>query len=108
MPSLHEMAHRNAVPIGDDVRSRPCRGADGAASDHENVSGRSTASGRRLKVLVVSYWFPPSNAIGAIRVGHFAKRMHEAGHDVRVLAGEDFGDQSQPALLPADRVTRVP
>jgi hypothetical protein len=66
------------------------------------------ASDRRLKVLVVSYWFPPSNAIGAIRVGHFAKRLHEAGHDVRVLAATDFGDQSQPALLPADRVTRVP
>jgi hypothetical protein len=65
----------------------------------------SVPSGRRLKVLVVSYWFPAANIIGAVRVGHFAKSLHAAGHDVRVLTAYNSGDQSLPLGLPADRVT---
>ena len=62
---------------------------------------------RRLAVLLVSYWFPPSNAIGAVRVGHFAKSLYEAGHDVRVLTAENGGDQSLPLGIPAERVIYV-
>jgi hypothetical protein len=58
-------------------------------------------------VLLVSNWFPPSNVIGAIRVGHFAKSLYETGHDVRVLAAHKPGDQSLPLGIPADRVIYV-
>jgi hypothetical protein len=64
-------------------------------------------AGRRLKVLLVSAWFPPSNVIGAVRVGHFAKSLYETGHDVRVLAADKPGDQSLPLGIPADRVDYV-
>ncbi|MGE0258280.1 MAG: glycosyltransferase [Alphaproteobacteria bacterium] len=107
MPSLNDTARRTEVAINKSVESGGSRRAGGATIERGSVSGKTPGSGRRLKVLVVSYWFPPSNAVGAIRVGHFAKNLHEAGHDVRVLAGDDSDDQSQPALLPADRVTRV-
>ncbi|MEO8714764.1 MAG: glycosyltransferase [Acetobacteraceae bacterium] len=40
-----------------------------------------------MRILLVSYWFPPTNVIGAVRAGKFARFMREAGHDVRVLAG---------------------
>src|SRR4051812_10063082 len=74
-------------------------GLDRIAATAERI-----APGRRLKVLLVSTWFPPANAIGAIRVGHFAKSLYESGHDVRVLTAENPGDQSLPLGLPADRV----
>ncbi len=44
-------------------------------------------SSRPMRILLVSYWFPPSNVIGAVRAGKFARYMREAGHDVRILAG---------------------
>ncbi len=40
-----------------------------------------------LRILFVSYWFPPTNAIGAVRAGKLAKYLLQAGHDVRVIAG---------------------
>src|SRR3954466_3243016 len=62
---------------------------------------------QRLAVLLVSYWFPPSNVIGAVRVGHFAKCLYEAGHDVRVLTAQNAGDQSLPLGIPAEQVIYV-
>ncbi len=42
-----------------------------------------------MKILIVSYYFPPYNTIGAIRAGKMAKYFHQAGHDVRVISAED-------------------
>ena len=107
MPSGDDTARRSAVTIGDNVGSGVSRCADRATIDYDSVSGKTVRSGRRLRVLLISYWFPPSNVIGAIRVGHFAKSLLEAGHDVRVLAGENSDDQSLPVPFPADRVIHV-
>jgi glycosyltransferase involved in cell wall biosynthesis len=38
-----------------------------------------------MKILIVSFLFPPANNIGALRVGKTAKHLHEMGHDLRVL-----------------------
>jgi len=59
-----------------------------------------------MKILLVSFWFPPVNTIGAVRIGKFAKYMHAAGHDVRILAGPASGNLTLPLELPADRVLR--
>ncbi|MGD9614587.1 MAG: glycosyltransferase [Alphaproteobacteria bacterium] len=75
--------------------------------DSVAAAAKGMFAGRRLKVLLVSYWFPPANAIGAIRVGHFARSLYEAGHDIRVLTAQGWEDQSLPLALPADRVTYV-
>src|SRR3954451_6634615 len=75
--------------------------------DRVAATGERVAPSRALKVLLVSAWFPPANAIGAIRVGHFAKSFHDAGHDVRVLTAQNPGDQSLPLGLPSNRVVYV-
>ena len=48
--------------------------------------------------------FPLVNVIGAVRVGKFAKYLHEGGHDVRVVAAPREGNQSLALEIPADRV----
>ncbi len=37
-----------------------------------------SAMNRPMRLLFVSYWFPPTNAIGAVRAGKFAKYMRES------------------------------
>lgn len=49
--------------------------------------GMPAAGFRPIRILLISYWFPPSNVIGAVRAGKFARYMREVGHDVRVIAG---------------------
>src|SRR4051812_15153025 len=80
---------------------------DVSGLDRVVAAGQRIAPSRPLKVLLISAWFPPSNVIGAVRVGHFAKSLYETGHDVRVLAADKPGDRSLPLGIPADRVTYV-
>lgn len=53
----------------------------------------------RMRILIVSYFSPPYNAIGAVRAGKTAKYLLAAGHDVRLLAA---ADQPLPATLPLE------
>jgi glycosyltransferase involved in cell wall biosynthesis len=52
-----------------------------------------------MRLLVVSYAFPPFNSIGGVRVGKTAKYLLRHGHDVRVLTSRD---QPFPATLPLE------
>ena len=61
---------------------------------------------RPMRLLLVSYWFPPTNAIGAVRTGKFAKYMHEAGHAIRVIAGPRAAPLSLPLEVPEPAVSR--
>ena len=61
-----------------------------------------------MRILIISYWFPPTNAIGALRVGKFAKYLHESGHDIRVLAGPAIAPLSLSLQIPPELVTRPP
>lgn len=38
-----------------------------------------------MKILIISPYFPPYNAIGALRIGKLAKYLESDGHDVRVV-----------------------
>ncbi|HEY1301524.1 MAG TPA: glycosyltransferase [Stellaceae bacterium] len=58
----------------------------------------------RLNILIVSHAFPPANLVGAVRIGKFARFLHKAGHDVRVVAAPAAGDASLPLEIPAERV----
>ncbi len=49
-----------------------------------------------MRILLVSYFFPPFNEIGAVRAGKIAKYLHRAGHDVRVISA---AGQAQPGSL---------
>jgi hypothetical protein len=60
-----------------------------------------------MRLLVVSYFFPPFNNMGAVRVGKTAKYLMKTfGHDVRVVTAASQPFQATlPPELPADRVT---
>jgi glycosyltransferase involved in cell wall biosynthesis len=55
---------------------------------------------RLLRVLIVSYGYPPSQAIGYIRVGKLSKYLARNGCDVRVIT-------SHPDCLPFPSLLRV-
>jgi glycosyltransferase involved in cell wall biosynthesis len=57
-----------------------------------------------MKVLIVSFAFPPSNVIGAIRVGKLARFLDHRGHDVRVLTTDTVEDRSLPLEISRERV----
>jgi glycosyltransferase involved in cell wall biosynthesis len=57
-----------------------------------------------MKVLIVTFAFPPSNVIGAIHVGKLARYLDRGGHDVRVLTTDLFEDRSLPLEIPSERV----
>lgn len=38
-----------------------------------------------MKILLVSWYFPPSNTIAAVRLGKLAKHLCERGHELRIL-----------------------
>ena len=66
-----------------------------AASPSDNSSSMAT----RLRILVLSFRFPPYNSVGAISVGKTVKYLLALGHDVRVVTARD---QQLPATLPLD------
>jgi Glycosyl transferase 4-like domain len=57
-----------------------------------------------MKVLIVSFAFPPSNVIGAIRVGKLARYLDGRGHDLRVLTTDIVDDRSLPLEISPERV----
>ncbi len=62
-----------------------------------------------MRLLIVSYYFPPYNTIGAVRVGKTAAYLARWGHDVRVLSANDQPLQtSLPVEIDESRVTRTP
>jgi len=38
-----------------------------------------------VKILLISWYFPPSNTIAAVRLGKLAKHLHNRGHELRIL-----------------------
>jgi glycosyltransferase involved in cell wall biosynthesis len=67
------------------------------SDDFLRAGGRS-----RLKILFISYFFPPYNAIGAVRTGKMVRRLLDAGHDVRVISASRQGlPQTLEMKMPA-------
>ena len=60
-----------------------------------------------MKVLIVSFCFPPTNVVGAIRVGKLAHYLNCRGYQLRVLTADISGDQSLPLEIPTDQVIRT-
>ncbi len=52
-----------------------------------------------MKILVVSFRFPPYNSVGAVSVGKTVKYLVALGHDVRVLTARD---QQLPVTVPLE------
>ena len=59
-----------------------------------------------MRLLIVSWYFPPVNTIGALRVGKLARFLIERGHDIGVVAGSHWGHpETLPLGAPLSRVT---
>lgn len=59
-----------------------------------------------MRILLVSYFFPPFDSAGAVRTGKVAAYLTRFGHDVRVVSAREQSvpSASLPVDLPADRV----
>ena len=53
-----------------------------------------------MRLLIVSFAFPPYNSIGGVRVGKTAKYLASFGHDVRVQNGRVHLQAAGEACLP--------
>jgi hypothetical protein len=61
------------------------------------------------KLLIVSWYFPPGNTIGAVRVGKLAKFLHESAIDFRVLTASRWNlPETLPLEIPAQYVVSTP
>ncbi|HEY3398206.1 MAG TPA: glycosyltransferase [Armatimonadota bacterium] len=62
-----------------------------------------------MRILLVSFHFPPYNIIGAVTVGKTAKYLTQLGHEVRVLtADRQPYPQTLPVEIPPERITYTP
>lgn len=58
-----------------------------------------------MKILIVSWYFPPYSTMGALRIGKFAKYLISQGHEVRVISARDEElEKSLPVEVPQDIV----
>ena len=62
-----------------------------------------------MRILLVSYFFPPYNTIGAVRTGKTARYLRQLGHDVRVLTAANQPLQpTLPREIPDGQVIATP
>ncbi|MEO0258466.1 MAG: glycosyltransferase [candidate division WOR-3 bacterium] len=58
-----------------------------------------------MRLLFITFFFPPYNTIGAVRTGKTAKILHELGFEVRVVAGVDNSlNDDLPVEIPEENV----
>jgi glycosyltransferase involved in cell wall biosynthesis len=61
-----------------------------------------------MRILLISYHFPPYNNVGAVRPGKFAKYLHQHGHTVHVISAQNPPFvQGLPLEIPAEQVHRA-
>ncbi len=62
-----------------------------------------------MKLLLVTWYFPPTRTIAAVRLGKLARYLLARGHDIRVLTPQDPPLPQDLAFdFPAERVIRTP
>lgn len=76
------------------------------SSGHEG--DQAEAGEDPCSVLLISWYFPPDNAVAAIRLGKMARYLDEAGHRVRVVTPEPSGlDRSLNIEIDEQAITRT-
>ena len=51
-----------------------------------------------MRILIISHFFAPQNAMGAVRPTKLAKYLSRMGHEVTVLCGPGMNDRRDPTL----------
>ncbi len=59
---------------------------------------------RQQKILIVSYHFHPSSAVGARRMTALAEALRDSGHAVTVVAADVGGDRAGPDGIEVNRI----
>lgn len=60
-----------------------------------------------MRILIVSWYMPPFNTMGALRVGKLCKFLNEQGHDVRVVScGKLPFEKTLRLEFPEERIAR--
>lgn len=58
-----------------------------------------------MRILIISFYFPPYNIIASLRVGKTAKYLYQFGHDVRVITAHRLPyPPDLPVEIPEDRI----
>jgi glycosyltransferase involved in cell wall biosynthesis len=61
-----------------------------------------------MRILIVSFLFPPTDSVGAQRVGKTAKYLHRFGHDLRVLSARNAPYPQTAAIeIPEERLVQT-
>ncbi len=61
-----------------------------------------------MKILLITWYFPPSRTIAAVRLGKLARYLLAKGHDIRVLTPQDPPlPQDLDFDFPAERLIRT-
>ena len=58
-----------------------------------------------MRILLIAWYFPPTNTIAAVRLGKLAKFLTDAGHEVRVVSARDLPfSMTLPLQIPRNQV----
>jgi hypothetical protein len=62
-----------------------------------------------MKLLVIAWYFPPTNTIAAVRLGEMCRFMMKRGHEVRVITARGLPfPQTLPLEIPSELVRYTP
>jgi Glycosyl transferase 4-like domain len=87
------------------VKPRVCKFRDGLEiGAFQGVAFLPEGVNTAMKILIISFWFPPSNVVGAIRVGKLARYLLRQGHETRVLTTDIVEDRSLPVEIPKEYI----
>ena len=104
----HELSTAPTGPCAENLSESVAAGAvkitETAVSSGGITGRRGEGISAEMKVLIIAFWFPPSNSVGAIRVGKLARYLYRRGYQVRVLTTDISEDRSLPLEIPRDQV----
>ena len=61
-----------------------------------------------MRILLISWYFPPANDVAALRVGRMVEYLRAAGHDVWILTSDSIhADKSLPVPAPPEQILRT-
>jgi hypothetical protein len=69
--------------------------------------GTMPAPRKPLRALIISFYFPPYQTIGAVRVGKLAKFLIERGWEINILSADDTAARGLPLEIPEELVIRT-
>ncbi len=58
-----------------------------------------------MKLLLISYYFPPYNSVGGVRPGELAKYLYNQGHEIDVISAEQPFPVEAELEIPPERVS---